>query len=124
MLDPSLRMLSIPTLSPHMGRNDPQPKRLTAETTHQNRPNRLTPKFGRIDPGRNDPADNPRQKRPGFHETVNYLIKTGDFSLVRNYLRPSNNTRQWIFDKCCCFDRYNLLKFMKMVKYLPEFEYF
>ena len=26
--------------------------------------------------------------------------------------------------KCCCFDRYNLLKFMKMVKCLPEFEYF
>ena len=43
---------------------------------------------------------------------MNYLIKTGDFSLVRNYLRPSNNTRQLIF----YFDRYNLLKFMKMVK--------
>ena len=40
-----------------MGRNDPRPKRLTAETTHQNRPNRLTPKFGRNDPGRNDPAE-------------------------------------------------------------------
>ena len=44
---------------PH-GRNDPRPKPLTAETTHQNRPNRLTPKFGRNDPpetthGRNDP---------------------------------------------------------------------
>ena len=23
---------------------------------------------------------------------VNYLIKTGDFSLVRNYLRPPNNS--------------------------------
>ena len=29
-----------------------------------------------------------------LHGTVNYLIKTGDFSLVRNYLRPSNNSRQ------------------------------
>ena len=28
----------------------------------------------------------------------NYLIKTGDFSLVRNYLRPSNNSRQLIFN--------------------------
>ena len=57
---------------------------------------------------------------------MDYLIKTGDFSLVRNYLRPSNNSRQLIFfkHKCCCFDRYNLLKFMKMVKCLPEFEYF
>ena len=31
-------------------------------------------------------------------ETVNYLIKTGDFSLVRNYLRPSNDLRQLIFN--------------------------
>ena len=29
---------------------------------------------------------------------VNYLIKTGDFSLVRNYLRPSNNSRLLIFN--------------------------
>ena len=29
---------------------------------------------------------------------VNYLIKTGDFSLVCNYLRPSNNSRQLIFN--------------------------
>ena len=54
-----------------------------------------------------------------------YLIKTGDFSLVRNYLRPSNNSRQLIFNKkCCCFDKDNLLKFMKMVKCILEFEYF
>ena len=33
------------------------PQRPTAETTHQNRPNRLTPKLGRNDPGRNDPAE-------------------------------------------------------------------
>ena len=33
-----------------------------------------------------------------LHGTVNYLIKTGDFSLVRNYLRPSNNSRQLIFN--------------------------
>ena len=30
--------------------------------------------------------------------SVNYLIKTGDFSLVRNYLRSSNNSRQLIFN--------------------------
>ena len=29
---------------------------------------------------------------------MNYLIKTGDFSLVRNYLRPSNISRQLIFN--------------------------
>ena len=29
---------------------------------------------------------------------VKYLIKTDDFSLVRNYLRPSNNSRQFIFN--------------------------
>ena len=55
---------------------------------------------------------------------MNYLIKTGDFSLVRNYLRPSNNSRQLIFNINAVFDRYNLLKCMKMVKCLPEFEYF
>ena len=61
---------------------------------------------------------------------MNYLIKTGDFSLVRNYLRPSNNSRKLIFNinAVFClfvfFDRNNLLKFMKMVKCLPEFEYF
>ena len=56
---------------------------------------------------------------------MNYLIKTGDFSLVRNYLRPSINSRQLIFNiNAVVFDRYNLLKFMKMVKCLPELEYF
>ena len=29
---------------------------------------------------------------------MNYLIKTGDFSLVGNNLRPSNNSRQLIFN--------------------------
>ena len=29
---------------------------------------------------------------------MNYLIKTGDFSLVRNYLRPSTYSRQLIFN--------------------------
>ena len=29
---------------------------------------------------------------------MNYLIITGDFSLVRNYLRPSNNSRKLIFN--------------------------
>ena len=33
-----------------------------------------------------------------LHGKVSYLIKTGDFSLVRNYLRPSNNSRQSIFN--------------------------
>ena len=32
------------------------------------------------------------------HGKVNYLMKTGHFSLVRNYLRPSNNSRQLIFN--------------------------
>ena len=31
-------------------------------------------------------------------EKVNYLIKTGVFSLVCNYLRPSNNSGQLIFN--------------------------
>ena len=30
---------------------------------------------------------------------MNYLIKTGDFSPVRNYLRPSNNSRHLVFNK-------------------------
>ena len=29
---------------------------------------------------------------------MNYLIKTGDFSPVRNYLCPSNNSRALIFN--------------------------
>ena len=34
-----------------------------------------------------------------FIGKVNYLIKkTCDFSLVRNFLRPSNNSRQLIFN--------------------------
>ena len=56
---------------------------------------------------------------------MNYLIKTDDFSLVRNYLRPSNNSRRLIFNiNAVVLIRYNLLKFMKIVKCLPEFEYF
>ena len=55
---------------------------------------------------------------------MNYLIKTGALSLVGNYLRPSNNSRRLIFNICCCFDSDNLLRFTKMVKCLPEFEYF
>ena len=43
------------------GRNDPGPKRLTAESTHQSRPNR---------PGRNDS----RPKRPGF--PTKFVIQT------------------------------------------------
>ena len=56
---------------------------------------------------------------------MNHLIKTGDFSLVRNYIRPSNNTRPLILNiNAVVLIEYNLLKFMKMVKCLPEFEYF
>ena len=51
---------------------------------------------------------------------MNYLIKTGDFSLVRNYLRPSNNSRQLFFN----INAVILLKFLKMVKLFNEFEYF
>ena len=29
---------------------------------------------------------------------MNYLIKAGDFSLVRKYLRSSNNSRQLLFN--------------------------
>ena len=52
---------------------------------------------------------------------MNYLIKTGDFSLVSNYLRPSNNSRHLIFN-INAVD--HLLRFMKMIKCLPEFEHF
>ena len=33
-----------------------------------------------------------------LHEKVNCIIKTGVFSLVCNYLRPFNNSRQVIFN--------------------------
>ena len=33
-----------------------------------------------------------------LHVKVNYLIKWVCFSLVGNYLRPSNNSRQLIFN--------------------------
>ena len=52
---------------------------------------------------------------------MNDLIKTGDFSLVSNYLRPSNNSRHFNFN-INAVD--NLLRFMKMVKCLPAFEHF
>ena len=57
-----------------------------------------------------------------MHGNVNSLIKTGDFSLVSNYLRTSNNSRHLIFNINYAVD--NLFSFMKMVKYLPEFEHF
>ena len=53
---------------------------------------------------------------------MNYLIKTGNFSLVRNYLRLSNNSRQLIFNINAVV--LLVLRLMKMVKCLPEFEYF
>ena len=48
----------------------------------------------------------------------------GVFFSFGNYLRPSNNYRPLNFNKCSCFDSDNLLRFTKMVKCLPEFEYF
>ena len=47
--------------------------------------------------------------------------KKHDFSPVSNYLRPSNSSRHLIFN-INAVD--NLLRFMKIVKYLPEFEHF
>ena len=45
---------------------------------------------------------------------MNYLIKTGVFSLVCNYLRPSNKSRKLIINvKCCCFGTNNLLLITK-----------
>ena len=45
--------------------------------------------------------------------------------LVCNYLRPSNNSRQLIFDKnAVVLIVIILIRFTKMVKCLPEFEYF
>ena len=56
---------------------------------------------------------------------MNYLIKTGGISLIRNYLPPSNISRQSICNiNAVVFDSDNVLIFMKMVKCLPEFEYF
>ena len=52
---------------------------------------------------------------------MNYLIKIGVFLLLVIIYVP-----QILLDSgfCCCFDSGNLLRFTKMVKYLPEFEYF
>ena len=56
---------------------------------------------------------------------MNYLIKTGDFCLVRNYLRPSNNSRQLTFNiNAVVLIDIICKKNMKMVKFLPEFEFF
>ena len=54
-------------------------------------------------------------------EKVNYLIKTGAYSLVGNYLRTSNNYRQLILNKYRCFDTDKLLRFTKLVKCIPDF---
>ena len=48
------------------------------------------------------------------------LLKNRCFSIIGNYLRPSNNSRQLIFN----INAVILLRFTKMVKCLPEFEYF
>ena len=56
---------------------------------------------------------------------MNYLIILVYFSLVGNYLRPSNNYRPLNFNiNAVFFYSDNLLRFTKMVKCLPEFEYF
>ena len=47
------------------------------------------------------------------------------FSLVGNYLRPSNNSRPLNFKiNAVVLIVINLLRFTKMVKCLPELEYF
>ena len=47
------------------------------------------------------------------------------FSLVGNYLRPSNNSRPLIFNiNAVVLIVITFLRFTKMVKCLPEFEYF
>ena len=55
---------------------------------------------------------------------MNYLIKTGDFSPVRNYLRPSNNSRQLVFNKNAVVLIVIMCKIYENGKCLPEFEYF
>ena len=55
-LGASLRRVPPPLPRP-LDRNDTRQKRFTAEMTHQNRPNRLTPKFGQNNSGRIDPAE-------------------------------------------------------------------
>ena len=51
----------------------------------------------------------------------NYLIKRGVFfSLIGNYLRPSNNSRQLNFNINAVVLIVILLRFTKMVKCLPE----
>ena len=56
---------------------------------------------------------------------MNNLIKTGVFSLVCNYLRPSNNSRQLIFNiNAVVLAPDNLVIITKKVKCIPEFEYF
>ena len=54
---------------------------------------------------------------------MNYLVKTAVFSLVGNYLRPSNNYRQLIFNinADVLINTDNLLRFTKLVKCIPEF---
>ena len=57
-----------------------------------------------------------------MHGKVNYLIKTGVFfSLVGNYLRPSNNYRQSSFNINADFDTDNLLRFTELVKCIHAF---
>ena len=51
---------------------------------------------------------------------MNYLIKIAVFLFFGNYLHPSNNSKQLIFN----INAVVLLKLTEMVKCLPEFEYF
>ena len=56
---------------------------------------------------------------------MNYLIKTGVFSRVGNYLRPSNNYRRLIFNiNAVCFDTDNLLRFTKLLNVYLNFSFF
>ena len=55
---------------------------------------------------------------------MNYLIKTGFFSLAGKYLRPSNNSRQLIFNINAVVLIVITCLNVEMVKCLLEFEYF
>ena len=57
-----------------------------------------------------------------MHGKVNYLIKTGVFSLVGNYLRPSNNYRLSSFNiNAVVLILIICKKITKLVKCIPEF---
>ena len=56
---------------------------------------------------------------------MNYLIEQVCFSLVGNYLRPSNNSRPLNFNiNAVVSIVITFLRFTKMVKCLPEFDFY